>query len=59
MTINSNPSRVTIKVLEQMKSEGEKISMLTAYDYSFAKIIAVSKLKCPGCGLTLKQSIIK
>ena len=39
MTINSNPSRVTIKVLEQMKSEGEKISMLTAYDYTFAKII--------------------
>jgi len=39
MTINSNPSRVTIKVLEEMKSEGEKISMLTAYDYSFAKII--------------------
>ena len=34
-----NPSRVTIKVLEQMKSKGEKISMLTAYDYSFAKII--------------------
>jgi len=26
MTINSNPSRVTIKVLEQMKNEGEKIS---------------------------------
>ena len=39
MTINSNPGRVTIKVLEQMKSKGEKISMLTAYDYSFAKII--------------------
>ena len=34
-----NPSRVTIKVLEQMKNKGEKISMLTAYDYSFAKII--------------------
>ena len=34
-----NPGRVTIKVLEQMKSKGEKISMLTAYDYSFAKII--------------------
>ena len=34
-----NPSRVTIKVLEQMKSKGKKISMLTAYDYSFAKII--------------------
>ena len=39
MTINSNPSRVTIKILEQMKSEGEKISMLTAYDFTFAKII--------------------
>ena len=39
MSINSNTSRVTIKVLEQMKSEGEKISMLTAYDYTFAKII--------------------
>ena len=34
-----NPGRVTIKVLEQMKSKAEKISMLTAYDYSFAKII--------------------
>ncbi len=34
-----NSSRVTIKVLEQIKSKGEKISMLTAYDYSFAKII--------------------
>ena len=32
-----NPGRVTIKVLEQMKSKGEKISMLTAYDYSFCK----------------------
>ena len=39
MTKEINPSRVTIKVLEQMKSKGEKISMLTAYDYSFAKII--------------------
>jgi len=39
MSINSNTSRVTIKVLEQMKTEGEKISMLTAYDYTFAKII--------------------
>jgi len=39
MTKEINPSRVTIKVLEQMKRKGEKISMLTAYDYSFAKII--------------------
>ena len=39
MASEKNPSRITIKVLEQMKSKGEKISMLTAYDFSFAKII--------------------
>ena len=39
MTNNSNQSRVTIKILNQMKNNAEKISMLTAYDFSFAKII--------------------
>ena len=39
MTNNSNHSRVTIKILNQMKNNSEKISMLTAYDFSFAKII--------------------
>ena len=39
MTNYSNQSRVTIKILNQMKSKSEKISMLTAYDYTFAKII--------------------
>ena len=39
VTNNSNQSRVTIKILNQMKSNSEKISMLTAYDFSFAKII--------------------
>ncbi len=31
--------KVTTHVLQSMKSEGEKISMLTAYDYSMAKIL--------------------
>ncbi len=31
--------RVTTKVLQRMKENGEKISMLTAYDYSSAKLI--------------------
>lgn len=31
--------RVTTHTLQEMKQVGEKISMLTAYDYSFAKII--------------------
>ena len=39
MISQSKHDRVTIKLLDQMKSDGEKISMLTAYDYSFAKII--------------------
>ena len=30
--------RVTVKSLIEMKSLGEKISMLTAYDYTMAKI---------------------
>ena len=39
MMSQSKQDRVTIKVLEKMKSNNEKISMLTSYDYSFAKII--------------------
>jgi 3-methyl-2-oxobutanoate hydroxymethyltransferase len=31
--------RVTTHILKEMKDRGEKISMLTAYDYSMAKII--------------------
>ncbi len=31
--------KVTTNTLQKMKSAGEKISMLTGYDYSFAKII--------------------
>lgn len=31
--------RVTVKSLTEMKRQGEKISMLTAYDYSMAKIV--------------------
>src|SRR5688572_6449820 len=31
--------RVTTHVLQELKNRGEKISMLTAYDYSMARII--------------------
>jgi len=34
--------RVTTHVLQEMKNKGEKISMLTAYDYSMAKIVDVA-----------------
>ncbi len=34
-----NVAKVTTHVLQEMKLEGEKIAMLTAYDYSFARIL--------------------
>ncbi len=39
MSIHKNIKKVTTHVLFEMKLRGEKISMLTAYDYSMAKII--------------------
>jgi 3-methyl-2-oxobutanoate hydroxymethyltransferase len=36
---NKEYKRVTVKSLIEMKANGEKISMLTAYDYTMAKII--------------------
>lgn len=35
----NNYKRITVKTLVDMKAEGEKISMLTAYDYTMAKIV--------------------
>lgn len=34
--------RITVKSLQDMKNQGEKISMLTAYDYTMAKIVDAS-----------------
>jgi len=39
MNITNDVKRVTTATLQKMKSSGKKISMLTAYDYSFARII--------------------
>lgn len=36
---DTNPRKVTTRRLVEMKQRGEKISMLTAYDYSSARII--------------------
>jgi len=38
-TAKKERKRITVKSLVNMKAEGEKISMLTAYDYSMAKIV--------------------
>lgn len=39
MSVNKEVKRVTTHTIQKMKESGEKISMLTAYDFSFAKII--------------------
>ncbi len=39
MSVNKEVKRITTHTLQNMKAAGEKISMLTAYDFSFAKII--------------------
>jgi 3-methyl-2-oxobutanoate hydroxymethyltransferase len=39
MSVNKEIKRITTHVLQEMKQKGEKISMLTAYDYTMAKII--------------------
>ncbi|NJO02443.1 MAG: 3-methyl-2-oxobutanoate hydroxymethyltransferase [Bacteroidia bacterium] len=38
-TYSSEVKRITTHTLQEMKNRGEKISMLTAYDFSMAKIV--------------------
>src|SRR5882724_355766 len=39
MSVNKEVKRVTTNSLQEMKARGEKIAMLTAYDYSMAAIV--------------------
>ncbi|MFT4695550.1 MAG: 3-methyl-2-oxobutanoate hydroxymethyltransferase [Urechidicola sp.] len=39
MSVHKEVKKVTTHVLQEMKTKGEKISMLTAYDYSLARIV--------------------
>src|ERR1700750_1375970 len=39
MSVNKEVKRITTHILQEMKGRGEKISMLTAYDYSMAAIV--------------------
>ena len=39
MSVNKEVKRITTNTLQKMKAAGEKITMLTAYDFSFARII--------------------
>mgnify|MGYP003802683717 CR=1 FL=1 len=44
MSVQKSVKRVTTHVLKEMKMKGEKIAMLTAYDYSFARILDEAEL---------------
>ena len=39
MSVHKNVKKVTTHVLQEMKNKGEKISMLTGYDFSMARIL--------------------
>jgi 3-methyl-2-oxobutanoate hydroxymethyltransferase len=39
MSINKEVKRITTHILQEMKHKGEKIAMLTAYDYSMASVL--------------------
>ncbi|MES2268825.1 MAG: 3-methyl-2-oxobutanoate hydroxymethyltransferase [Bacteroidota bacterium] len=39
MSVNKEVKRITTHILQEMKNSGEKIAMLTAYDFSMATIV--------------------
>jgi 3-methyl-2-oxobutanoate hydroxymethyltransferase len=39
MSVHKEVKRITTHILQTMKTEGEKIAMLTAYDFSMARIV--------------------
>src|SRR5689334_8431984 len=39
MSVNKEVKRITTHTVQEMKNRGEKIAMLTAYDYSMATIV--------------------
>ena len=46
MSVHHETKRITTHVLLEMKARGEKIAMLTAYDYSMAKIVDQAGIEC-------------
>jgi len=39
MSVHAQAKKVTTHTLQEMKRSGEKITMLTAYDYSLARLV--------------------
>jgi 3-methyl-2-oxobutanoate hydroxymethyltransferase len=45
-TMNEKPQRVTVKTLQNMKRKGQRITMLTAYDFPTAKMLDEANVDC-------------
>ena len=45
----SEVNKVTTNILQRLRNEGEKIAMLTAYDYSTAKLLLWSWPQYTAC----------
>ena len=57
-TGTSNPQKVTVRELSEMKSRGEKIVVLTAYDYLFARLVDESGADMVLVGDSLGQVVL-
>ena len=44
MNNNKQYTKITTHSLQEMKENGEKIAMLTSYDYSFAKLLDLANI---------------
>ena len=42
--LSSNVNKITTNTLQRMRNEGERIAMLTAYDYSIATLLDMAKI---------------
>lgn len=45
MSVNKEVKKITTHTIQKMKAAGEKVSMITAYDFSFAKIFDASGIE--------------
>ena len=48
MSTHKDIKKITTNTLQRMKANGEKISMITAYDFSFARIIDGDRIAALG-----------
>ena len=55
--LQTDVTKVTTNVLQRMKQNGEKIAMLTAYDYSMAKLLDATKIDVVLVGIVYASSV--